>query len=301
MSKPGIIYLFVSPSGRAYAGWHGCDHSEIPRRGTGPLPDKVRYKGSGRLWENVARKHGPALRWVILRRFPEGTPRATTDAAEQRAIRLVRRLWGERCANIRGGGEGMTAEDARALWSDPAYAERTKAGIKAALARPEVKARLSASGKRAWSDPDYASRMKAVMAEVIQRPGMLDRRNAGIKDAFARPSTKAKTLRHLERLHADPGWQERRAAGLASAREAAAAPEVRARANAANSATHKALAQTPERRALFARAAKIGHMKRRARRELAPFVQPPAWSAPGAALWAYLPPSRLALWPGRQK
>jgi hypothetical protein len=140
-----VIYLFVSPSGRAYAGWHGIDHAKIPRRGTGPLPDKVRYTGSGKLWENVARKHGPDLRWIILQRFPEGTPRATTDAAEQRAIRLVRRLWADRCANIRDGGQGMTRRDALALWADPDYAERTGAAIREAFARPEVKAKVNAA------------------------------------------------------------------------------------------------------------------------------------------------------------
>ena len=153
------------------------------------------------------------------------------------------------------------------------------------MARPEVKARLSAAGKRSWSDPAYAERMKVVLSEVMERPGLLDRRNTSIKEALARPSTKAKTLRHLEALHADPGWQERRAAGLAKAREAAAAPEVRARANASNSATHKALAQTPERRALFSRAAKIGHRKRRARKALAPFLHPPLWDTPGLTVW----------------
>ncbi|MBS0002326.1 MAG: hypothetical protein KFF45_04520 [Thioalkalivibrio sp.] len=146
--------------------------------------------------------------------------------------------------NILSGGEGMTSEDARALWVDPDFAERVKRGIKGAMAQP---------------------------------------------------STKAKTLRHLEALHADPGWQERRAAGLAKAREAAAAPEVRARANASNKATHKALAQTPERRALFSRAARIGHRKRRTRKALAPFLHPPLSDTPGLTVWLAPPGSPLGI------
>ena len=150
--KPSVTYLFVSPSGRAYAGWHGCDHTAIPRRGTGPLPDKVRYTGSGKLWDTVARKHGPNLRWIILQRFPGGTPRATLDAAERRAIRLVRRLWGDRCANIRDGGDGWNSDEARALVAareaDPELAAQNRANLSAVAAAwnqsPEGKAHIAA-------------------------------------------------------------------------------------------------------------------------------------------------------------
>lgn len=289
-----VIYIFRCPKGRVYAGWRGVSPEALrcwPNRGTGPLPDG--YTGSGTAWEGVARKHGAGLVWRILARV-DGA-RADVDAAERRAIRLARATFGRRCLNIRDGGEGSTSAEARALWADPAYVQRTKAGMKAAMARPEVKAKLSAAGKRSWADPAYAERMKRVIAEVMERPGVLDRRNAGIREAHTRAETKAKTRRHLERLQADPDWQERRDAGLAKAKVAASAPEVRAKANASNSVTHKALAQTPERQALFVRAAQIGHRKRRARKALAPFSVPPSISRPGVCLWAYLPPLRLSL------
>lgn len=173
----GVIYLFTSPSGRAYCGWHGCDHAAIPRRGTGPLPDKKRYTGSGKLWDNVARKHGPALRWVILRRFPAGTSRSTADAAEQRAIRLVRRLWGERCANIRDGGQGMTSRDARALWADPGYAERTGAAIREAFARPEVQAKVLAAANTPEALGKLSNSHKA-LAQTADRQEQLARATA---------------------------------------------------------------------------------------------------------------------------
>lgn len=104
--KPCVIYLFTSPSGRAYAGKHTCDPEGWPRRETGALPSG--YRGSGKLWARVMRRHGPAIRWAILRRFPAGTAQATVDEAERRAIRLVRWLWGDGCTNLAEGGQGFT-------------------------------------------------------------------------------------------------------------------------------------------------------------------------------------------------
>ena len=294
MTTTAMIYIFRCPKGRVYAGWRGVSPEALrcwPHRGRGYLPDG--YKGSGEAWKGVALKHKAALVWRIVARV-DGT-RADVDRAERRAIHLARLIFGRKCVNIREGGEGSTSADARALWTDPAYAQRTKSGIRAALARPEVRAKLSAAGKRSWADPAYAARMKGVMSEVMERPGMLHRRNAGIKEAHTHPDTKAKTLRHLERLQADPDWQARRAAGLVKAMQAATAPEVRAKANASNSVTHKALAQTPERKALFVRAAQIGQRKRRARKALAPFAVPPSIAGRGVTLWAYLPTLRLSI------
>lgn len=127
--------------------------------------------------------------------------------------------------------------------------------------KPEIRAHRSATANRLWADPDYAEGQRT----------------------------------RLAMQQSDPGWQSRRDAGLAKARDAASAPEVRAKANESNSVTHKALAQTPERRALFVRAAQIGHRKRRARRALAPFTVPPSIAAPRVCLWAFLPALRLSI------
>ena len=50
-------------------------------------------------------------------------------------------------------------------------------------------------------------------------------------------------------------------------------------------ATHKALAQTQERKAQLSVASRIGHRKRRARKALAPFRRAPALQSPGVVLW----------------
>lgn len=158
-----VIYLFVSPSGRAYAGRHTCQHEGWPRRGSGALPSG--YTGSGKLWQNVARKHGPNLR-----RFPEGTPRAQVDAAERRAVRLARSLWAGRCVNLLEGGEGLTSADASAMWADPDVKTKISAANKAAQNRPEVKARNSAANKEAQNRPDVKARNSAASKALAQTP-----------------------------------------------------------------------------------------------------------------------------------
>lgn len=208
-----VIYLFVSPSGRAYAGRHTCQHEGWSRRGSGALPSG--YTGSGKLWQNVARKHGPNLRWIILRRFPEGIPRAQVDAAERRAVRLARPLWAGRCMNLLEGGEGLTSADASATWADPEHAAK----VKAAAARPEVKAKVKAGLKAMWADPEHAAKMSAANKAAQNRP-----------DVKARNSAASKALAQTP---------ERRAF-LASIQASANTPEAKAKA-AATRASNKAL------------------------------------------------------------
>jgi|GEM_PF-5247978 len=253
-----IIYLFRCPKGRVYAGWRGVSPEALrtwPRRGVGPLP--CGYIGSGVAWLPVARRHRKALRWVILARV-DGD-RADVDVAEVRAIHLTRLIFGPRCKNIRDGGQGSTSEEARALWADPDYVERTTKANREARKRPDVRAKRRAVSTALWSDPSYADKTVAAIREGCARPEVraknststaarwtdpdyAARTTAAIKEALNRPEVKAKIGAISTALWADPGYAERTTAAL---QEANARPEVRAK----NSAAHKALAQTPERRA----------------------------------------------------
>lgn len=263
--KPSVIYLFVSPSGRAYAGRRYCDHATFPRRGTGPLPD--RYTGSGKLWQNVVRKHGPAIRWIILRRFPEGTPRVTLDAAERRAIRLARHLWADRCMNIRAGGQGFTSAEAIAHWSDPEVVAKARA----TNARPDVKARRCASNKEAQNRPEVKAKVSAGLRKSHARPDVKARRRAANLAAQKRPEVQARKTACLK--------------------EALKRPEVRRKI----SATLKGKPKSDEARRRMSIAAKRRCTREKARRALAPFTQPPTLPRGGATLWAYRPPLRLSV------
>ena len=196
---PSVIYVFVSPSGRAYAGWHGIDHATLPRRGTGPLPDKKRYTGSGKLWQNVARKHGPNLRWIILRRFPEGTPRAVTDAAEQRAISLARAMWGVRCANLADGGKGLTSREARdlslSLWADPGFAAKVSDGLKERWRRPGVRERWLAALQESLARPEVRQKKEAAAAAAMRRPEVRAKNSASNKAQSKTPEGQARLTR----------------------------------------------------------------------------------------------------------
>lgn len=197
-----VIYLFVSPSGRAYAGKHECKHAAFPRRGHGALPSG--YRGSGTLWAKVTRRHGPAIRWIILRRFGDDAARADIDAAERRAIRLVRAIWADRCLNVFAGGGGITSADASALWTDPVYAGRVIQAInspavqskksvaqKAAWKLPEVRARIKGAQKAAWSSPEARARQSAASKEVQARPEVRAQSSASHKALAKTPERRA--------------------------------------------------------------------------------------------------------------
>jgi hypothetical protein len=175
-----IIYLFVSPSGRAYAGRHTCQHEGWPRRGSGALPSG--YRGSGKLWANVTRRHGSGIRWAILRRFGPGADRAEVNAAERRAIRLVRHLWRDRCVNISEGGDGFTSGEAQEInrrsWANPEYAAKVKAALPRAWAASkaaDVIARRSEAARAAMARPEVRARHEAAI------PGAAAKRSATCK------------------------------------------------------------------------------------------------------------------------
>lgn len=187
MTATAVIYIFRCPKGRVYVGRRSVSQEALrawPGHGVNRLPDG--YAGSGKAWQAIHRRHGPMCVWRIVARV-EGD-RGAVNKAERRAVRLARALFGQRCVNIREGGDGMTSADAQALASDP----KRLAGLRARHA-----------------DPEYVIKNRAALA----------------------------------RLNTEPEIDEKRRAGLAL-------PEVKAR----RKATHKALAQTPERAAQLAAA-----------------------------------------------
>ena len=181
-----VIYIFRCPKGRVYAGRRTVSPDALrcwPNRGTGPLPDG--YKGSGKAWQRVARKHGDALVWRIVARV-DGT-RQDADRAERRAVALTRALFGRLCLNLRDGGQGMSSRDARALWADPDYAGRTGAAIREAHARPEVRAKMNAAA----NTPEARQRRSQTSKAVAQTPEGRDRL-ARATEASLTPEARAK-------------------------------------------------------------------------------------------------------------
>jgi hypothetical protein len=266
-----VIYAFRSPgSGSVYIGKHECDPTGWPRRGNGRLPDG--YTGSGNVVPRFHRRHGAAVEWRILAVVAD----ADWPRAERRAVHLARLIFGRRCVNIRSGGEGFTSAEARSLNADPLVKAKHSASMRQSHARPEVKARRSAASRESQNRPEVKAKQSATNA----RPEVKARRSAAAKEANARPDVKAK-----QRASQSTSWS-----GVL-ARAAALSPEALAR----RSATHKALARTPERQAHLARANQIRWRRARARKALAPFAVPPSIVAPGVCLWAYLPTLGLSI------
>lgn len=309
-----VIYAFRSPgSGATYIGKHNCDPDGWPRRGTGPLPDG--YRGSGVAVANFHRRHGAAVQWRILATVAGG--RDAVNAAERRAIRLARALLGKRCVNHASGGDGLSSQDAKAMWADPetgsrmrkahrdltnsdqwkaanlaamqrrandpAWLERNRqlckspernakiaAGLKAyraaqaktaspkqeaapltpeeaAMAAAAARERRSAEAKARWADPIYAAKVKAAIKASWERPEAMARRSQSPK-VEAKPRQVRVVAPKPEPMSAEA---RRQAANdhLILAREAAREPTALAK----RSASHKALALSPERRALLDR------------------------------------------------
>ncbi len=120
-SPPFVVYMFVTPSGQAYVGQHGCYHAKWPDMGRGALPDG--YTGGGKRWGPIVKEHKRDLIWVILKRFPAGTPKADIDMAERVGIRSARATYGDGCVNVFEGG-APTVADHKLLWADPEFAPR---------------------------------------------------------------------------------------------------------------------------------------------------------------------------------
>lgn len=234
-----VIYLFVSPSGRAYAGRHTCQHEGWPRRGSGALPSG--YRGSGKLWANVTRRHGPANRWIILRRFGPDAARADIDAAERRAIRLARHLWAERCVNVLEGGEGLTSADARALWAEPGMKARMAATQRQVQNKPELKARMKATLLVSLSQPETRSKKRASATEAMARPDVKALHSAAVREAKNRPEARAAIRAKQKAITLTPEG----AAALARAQAAGHTPEAIAKQKATR-ARNKALREAAE-------------------------------------------------------
>lgn len=117
--------MFVTPSGQAYVGQHSCYHAKWPDMGRGALPDG--YIGGGKRWGPIVREQKADLLWVILRRFPAGTPKADIDIAERVGIRCARAAFGDGCVNVFEGGRPTSADMKQVqdrLWADPEYPPR---------------------------------------------------------------------------------------------------------------------------------------------------------------------------------
>lgn len=173
MTTTAVIYIFRCPKGRVYAGWRGVSPEALrtwPNRGLGPLPDG--YKGSGKAWRAVARRHKAALVWRIVARV-DGT-RADVDAAEVRAIHLARLIFGRLCLNHLDGGNGFSSGDAKrqraVLLSDPGHRERAIAANRAIHARPGFKERQADAIRDFTARPEWIAKNAAINRARAQTP-----------------------------------------------------------------------------------------------------------------------------------
>lgn len=295
-----IIYAFRSPgSGAVYIGKHQCDPEGWPRRGNGRLPDG--YGGSGVAVRNFHRRHGDRVEWRILATVTGD--RDAVNAAERRAIRLARALFGRACVNRLDGGDGLTREEAQALnrrnVSDPKWLARQRETLAAWRSSPEGREAMGRALAKAHTNPDAVARRDAALARwnaspegrahlqaLVTSPAAREQRQRALAKARL-PEAKAKADAGRAAWNASAEGKAQLAAALTKARQ----PEFQAKARD----TLAARCREPDARERLARAAKIGHRKRRARKALAPFLRSGTALSSGTTFWPFHPGSPITV------
>lgn len=122
----------------------------------------------------------------------------------------------EFCMNLSNsavGGSGPHTEESKARLREaharPEVKAKHRAAVKANAARPEVKAKRSASRKAVAARPGQREKHSAAVKAAHARPGQWEKRSAALKEAFARPEVKAKRCAANK-----AAWARRKAAKL---------------------------------------------------------------------------------------
>lgn len=114
----------------------------------------------------------------------------TDDAAfdlERHEIATRDGLW-----NLFSGGRGSTREDCLKAWDNPERRARHHETMKAFLASPGVRQRISDGTRRALSDPVVAEARRQTQLLAAQRPENKAKKSAAAKANWSDPETKAK-------------------------------------------------------------------------------------------------------------
>jgi hypothetical protein len=135
----------------------------------------------------------------------EGLTDEQAFAAEIELIATHKRLReGGTLYNTLEGGEGFTREDAKLISSSEAVRAKKSAAVRAALSKPEVKARLRAATK-----------------EANNRPHRIEQQRIKALAEWESPSRRQAAAQRARELWSDPVWSEQRRRELVSRNKSA--------------------------------------------------------------------------------
>lgn len=202
----GLIYKITSPSGKAYIGqtrdtmkMRLCSHCS-PNNGCHAL-------------RNAIRKYGmAAMKVEILMEVPI----ALLSEYEAKAI-ATWQTYGKYGYNLTPGGE-----------MPPLKCPEIAAKLKLTMAKPEVKAKLSAAQKRNHAKPGAKEKRSAALKAAHANPETSARFHAGWKAAQSKEENKEKQRVAQRKAHKDPAIHKARMAGLEAARKDPAKQKARA-------------------------------------------------------------------------
>ncbi len=131
--------------------------------------------------------------------------REVADVAEYQLIETYRAC-GARLCNILGGGTGGRSSAVKAMWRDPEYVAKQKAGV----LQPESRARRSASGRKVWTDVAYRAYMTALQNRPEIQEARRQRVSAQSRNQWGNPDFKARMMAKMRSLPKKPGTSSSR-------------------------------------------------------------------------------------------
>jgi group I intron endonuclease len=217
-----VIYKHTAPNGKAYIG----QTSNYEYR------CKQHQSRSGcRAFANAIKKYG----WHAFKHEILETGLTLVQANQRESFYIeAHKTIKPHGYNLKGGG------------GNAYLSEETKSIIKATLARPEVKAKISAGMKAAHARPEVKEKRK----EVFSRPEVKAKVSAASKAAHAQPEIKAKLSAASKAAHARP---EVKAKISAASKASNARPEVKEKISAGMKAAHARPEVKEKRKEVFSR------------------------------------------------
>lgn len=146
-----IYYIYEMrhvPTGRVYVGRH--------RLQKGKTPETDGYHGSGKLWKQIYKQHSEECVKTLLEVVDD---KETADALERLYIARYKDLYGDKCLNIRQGGEGVDehSEASRKKISEARRGEKHPFFGKRHSEATRKKISEAGKGKTAWNKGKHHS------------------------------------------------------------------------------------------------------------------------------------------------
>lgn len=198
VNEKRIYYIYRMthiPTGRSYVGKHICQLNKSP--------ETDGYYGSGKVWKLIYSAHPKdEFKKEVL---DEAVSLEEANEKEKEWIAKERNLRQGLCVNISAGGDGVSSEEATAMWKDPGYREKITKAVKERMKDPEVRAKYSKAFKEMWKDPEQRDKVSKASKEMWKDPEYRERQTQVSKEMWKDPEQREKFTKAFKEVWKDPG------------------------------------------------------------------------------------------------